>query len=192
MSHTNRITSADIGKGFLLALIVFLAVYYPGLLKDWYDSAGMNPFLNILAGIAFGWFFFFSGITIPFYVSKKLNEGNTTFDIIKIILARTLILMVTGILVANTGRVNSELTGIPSVLWSILLITAIFLVWNRYPDRDNNFFTVSGLRITGLAIMVFLVLKFRSGSWENNGSLIPGYWELPGLAGWGFLVSSLA
>jgi hypothetical protein len=47
------------------------------------------------------------------------------------------------------------------------------------------------LRLTGLAVLVFLVFRFRSGSYENNGSLIAGWWELPGLAGWGYLAAAI-
>ncbi len=192
MSHSTRIISADMGKGFILAAIAALSGYYPSILSNWVNAVEMQPLLNIFTGLTFGFFFFFYGLTIPFYVSKKINKGNASYDILKIIFARTLILLVVGILLANISRVNSRLTGIPAPLWSFLLIAAIFLVWNRYPEKDNNFFTVSGLRVVGLAVLVFLVLKFRSGSWENDGSLVPGYWELPGLAGWGFLISSLS
>jgi hypothetical protein len=91
----------------------------------------------------------------------------------------------------NTTRVESELTGLSKYLWAILLFTGIFLTWNKYPEKENNFFTVSGLRLIGLATLVFLVFRFRSGTLENNGSLIPGWWELTGLAGWGYLVAGL-
>jgi predicted acyltransferase len=67
---------------------------------------------------------------------------------------------------------------------------AVFLFWNDYPDKENKFFTITGLKLLALAILVFLVFKFRSGEPENNGSLITGWWGILGLIGWGYLVSA--
>jgi hypothetical protein len=66
----------------------------------------------------------------------------------------------------------------------------VFLFWNDYPDKENKFFTITGLKFTGLAIFVFLIFKFRSGQFENNGSLVTSWWGLLGLIGWGYLVSA--
>jgi len=191
MTHTDRIGAVDIAKGITLFLIIALTDYYPGIIKEWFNLKLPNPALNVLAMLSFGTFFYLSGITIPFFVSKKVNEGHSGPEIIRMIFARTLILIVVGMMLANYERVNADLTGFSGSLWLVLLVVAILLVWNRYPERDNIFFTVSGLRILGLAILVILVLKFNSGSYENNGSLVPGCWELPGMLGWGFLVSAL-
>ena len=45
--------------------------------------------------------------------------------------------------------------------------------------------------MAGIAVLVILVYKFRSGEFENNGSLITGWWGIPGIIGWGYLVSAL-
>jgi hypothetical protein len=92
----------------------------------------------------------------------------------------------------NSGRVNPELTGISKNLWAILMYIAVFLYWNDYPDKENKFFTVTALKFTGLAILAFLVLKFKSGQPQNNGSLITSWWGILGLIGWGYLVSAFA
>ena len=90
----------------------------------------------------------------------------------------------------NSERVNPELTGISKNLWAILMYLGVFLFWNDYPDKENKFFTITGLKFTGLAIFAFLVLKFRSGQPANNGSFITGWWGILGLIGWGYLVSA--
>jgi len=56
--------------------------------------------------------------------------------------------------------------------------------------RQKNFFTIAGLRLAGIATIVFLVFKFRSGEFENNGSFITSWWGILGLIGWGYLVSA--
>ena len=91
----------------------------------------------------------------------------------------------------NSGRVNAEFTGMSKNLWAILMYIGVFLIWNKYKENDNNFFTIAGLRFGGIALLVFLVYKFRSGEFENNGSLITGWWGILGQIGWGYLVSAL-
>src|SRR5512140_430787 len=41
-----------------------------------------------------------------------------------------------------------------------------------------------------MALLAFLVFRFRSGKPENDGSLITGWWGILGLIGWGYLVSA--
>jgi predicted acyltransferase len=89
----------------------------------------------------------------------------------------------------NTGRVNAELTGMSENLWALLMYVGVFLVWNNYTNKEK-FFTVTGFRLAGIGILIFLVFKFRSGSPENEGSLITSWWGILGLIGWGYLVSA--
>ncbi len=70
------------------------------------------------------------------------------------------------------------------------MYTGVFLVWNKYRETENNFFTVAGLKLLGIAILAVLVFIFRSGEFENNGSLITGWWGILGLIGWGYLVAA--
>ena len=76
-------------------------------------------------------------------------------------------------------------------LWSILMLIGVFLIWNKYPENDKNFFTIAGLKLAGMALLVFLVFKFKSGKVVNNGSLITSWWGILGLIGWGYLVAAL-
>jgi len=90
----------------------------------------------------------------------------------------------------NAVRVDAELTGFSKNLWAILMYAGVFLIWNDYPDKENKFFTITSLKLAGIAILVFLVLKFKSGQPENSGSLITGWWGFLGLIGWGYLASA--
>ena len=90
----------------------------------------------------------------------------------------------------NSERVNPEFTGISKNLWAILMYIGVFLIWNKYTENEKNFFTVTTLKLVGVAILVGLVFKFRSGEMVNNGSLITSWWGILGLIGWGYLVSA--
>jgi predicted acyltransferase len=86
--------------------------------------------------------------------------------------------------------VDAELTGISRNLWAVLMYIGVFLVWNKYPDPDNKFFTVTSLKLLGMALLTFLVFRFNSGQEANEGSLITGWWGILGLIGWGYLVAA--
>ena len=135
-------------------------------------------------------FLFIMGMAIPFAFSKRFSSGQSTYEISRHILTRSLSLIAIGVMMLNSGRVNPELTGISKNLWAILMYLGIFLFWNDYPEKENKFFTITGLKFTGLAIFVFLIFKFKSGQSENNGSLITSWWGILGLIGWGYLVSA--
>jgi heparan-alpha-glucosaminide N-acetyltransferase len=190
MTNYNRISSIDIMRGLTLVLMLFvndlnMAVAPPWLGHRTAEFDGMG-----LADWVFPGFLFIVGMAIPFAFSKRFSDGQPVYDISKHILTRFLSLIIIGGLMLNSERVNPELTGISKNLWAILMYTAVFLFWNDYQDKENRFFTITGLKLFGLLIFVILIFKFRSGQSENNGSLITGWWGILGLIGWGYLVSA--
>jgi predicted acyltransferase len=177
-------------RGLTLVLMLFVNDLNMDIAPAWighrtaeFDGMG-------LADWVFPGFLFLVGMAIPFAFAKRLSSGQSNFDMSRHIVTRSLSLIIIGVLMLNSGRVNPELTGLSKNLWAILMYIAVFLFWNDYPDKDNKFFTITGLKILALAIFVFLVLKFRSGNPQNNGSLITGWWGILGLIGWGYLVSA--
>jgi predicted acyltransferase len=177
-------------RGLTLVLMLFVNDLNMNVAPAWLghraaDFDGMG-----LADWVFPGFLFIVGMAIPFAFSKRFSSGQSLYDISRHILTRSLSLIIIGVLMLNSGRVNPELTGISKNLWAILMYVAVFLFWNDYPDKENKFFTVTGLKLLALAIFVFLIFKFRSGQSENNGSLITSWWGILGLIGWGYLVSA--
>jgi heparan-alpha-glucosaminide N-acetyltransferase len=190
MTENNRIYSIDIMRGLTLVLMLFVNdLYMPGV-PSWLghmraDFDGMG-----LADWVFPGFLFMVGMAIPFSIGKRISEGQNTFSIARHIVVRSISLIIIGVLMLNSGRVNPEFTGIGKNLWAILMYTGVFLIWNKYIETEKNFFTVAGLKLAGISILVVLVFIFRSGEMENNGSLITGWWGILGLIGWGYLVSA--
>jgi heparan-alpha-glucosaminide N-acetyltransferase len=191
MTSSNRILSIDIMRGLTLILMLFVNdLYMPGV-PSWLghmsaDFDGMG-----LADWVFPGFLFMVGMAIPFSIGKRISEGQDSFSVARHIVIRTVSLLIIGVLMLNSGRVNPEFTGIGRNLWALLMYTGVFLIWNKYVENEKNFFTIAGLRLAGIAILVVLVYKFRSGEMENNGSLITGWWGILGLIGWGYFVSAL-
>jgi heparan-alpha-glucosaminide N-acetyltransferase len=190
MTDYNRISSIDIMRGLTLVLMLFVNdLYMPGV-PSWLghmaaDFDGMG-----LADWVFPGFLFMVGMAIPFSIGKRIAEGQSTYTIVRHIVIRSVSLIIIGVLMLNSGRVNPEFTGMGKNLWAILMYTGVFLIWNNYKENERNFFTIAGLRLAGIALLVVLIYKFRSGEFENNGSLITGWWGILGLIGWGYLVSA--
>jgi predicted acyltransferase len=192
MTNYNRISSIDIMRGLTILLMLFVNDLNMAGVPAWLghmeaDFDGMG-----LADWVFPGFLFIVGMAIPFSLSKRISAGDGIKLVSRHILIRTISLIIIGVLMLNSGRVNPELTGIGKNLWAILMYIGVFLTWNDYRDKENRYFTVTGFRLFGIAILCLLVLKFRSGHLENNGSLIIGWWGILGLIGWGYLVSAFA
>jgi heparan-alpha-glucosaminide N-acetyltransferase len=191
MSESNRIYSIDIMRGLTLVLMLFVNDLYMPSVPAWLghraaDFDGMG-----LADWVFPGFLFMVGMAIPFSIGNRIKKGENTFSLIRHIVIRSVSLLIIGVLSLNSGRVDPEFTGISENLWSILMLIGVFLIWNNYIENDKNFFTIAGLRLAGVALLVFLVFRFRSGQMVNNGSLITSWWGILGLIGWGYLVSAL-
>jgi heparan-alpha-glucosaminide N-acetyltransferase len=190
MAENDRISSIDIMRGLTLVLMLFVNdLYMPGV-PSWLGHTKANFDGMGLADWVFPGFLFMVGMAIPFSIGNRISKGENNLSISKHIMIRTISLLIIGVLMLNSGRVNPEFTGFGENLWALLMYTGVFLIWNKYKENDKNFFTIAGLRLAGIAIIVFLVFKFRSGEFENNGSLITGWWGILGLIGWGYFVSA--
>ncbi len=189
---SDRIYSIDIMRGLTLLLMLFVNDLNMDIAPRWLghmeaDFDGMG-----LADWVFPGFLFIVGMAIPFAFSKRISKGEQNVSISRHIFTRSISLIIIGVLMLNTGRVNPELTGMSRDLWALLMYIAVFLFWNDYRDRENRIYAIAGFKLAALAIFVMLVFKFRSGQPENNGSLITSWWGILGLIGWGYLVSAFA
>lgn len=186
----SRLVSIDVMRGITLLLMLFVNdLYTPGV-PSWLghmdaDSDGMG-----LADWVFPGFLFMVGMAIPVSIGKRIRTGQETRSIARHIVIRSASLIIIGVLMMNTERVNTELTGMKNSIWALLMYAGVFLTWNDYRDSDRNFFTVTTLRLIGMALLTFLVFRFRSGEPENEGSIITGWWGILGIIGWGYLASS--
>lgn len=189
MVPAKRILTIDVMRGLTLFLMLFVNdLYVPGV-PDWlthrpadYDGMG-------LADWVFPGFLFMVGMSVPFAIQSRIKKGESTKQILLHILLRTLSLLLIGVLMMNTGRLNPELSGISQNLWALAMYVSVFFIWNIYlEDRKTLARLLKGLGFLSLILLVFI---FRSGTSENPGWLITGWWGILGLIGWGYLVTSL-
>lgn len=190
MTNYNRISSIDIMRGLTLVLMLFVNDLKMSVAPSWLGHRAAEFDGMGLADWVFPGFLFIVGMAIPFAFSRRFSSGQSVYDMSRHVLTRSLSLIIIGVLMLNTGRVDPELTGMSKNLWAILMFISVFIFWNDYPDKENKFFTIAGLKILALLIFVFLIFKFKSGEEVNNGSLITGWWGILGLIGWAYLVSA--
>ena len=191
MTENNRISSIDVMRGLTLVLMLFVNDLFMrgvpswlGYMKADYDGMG-------LADWVFPGFLFIVGMAIPYSIGRRIIEGQSNYTIARHIVIRSVSLIIIGVLMLNSERVNPEFTGMGKNLWAILMYIGVFFIWNNYQENEHTFFTIAGLWLAGIAILVALIYKFRSGEIENNGSLITGWWGILGLIGWGYLLQHL-
>lgn len=190
MENRPRIASVDIMRGLTLLLMLFVNDLNMKVAPAWLghmeaDFDGMG-----LADWVFPGFLFITGMAIPFAISGRIKRNEPVSGILLHIAIRTVSLMVIGILMLNSGRVNPEATSMNRNLWALLMYISVFLVWNDYPKGKHKLlFTI--LRAAGVATLIFLAIIFRSGSADDPGWMITGWWGILGLIGWGYLTASL-
>jgi len=144
-----------------------------------------------LADWVFPGFLFMAGLSIPYAMAARQKKGDTRFRLLLHVLFRAASLLIIGILMLNGSRINEELTGMPELLWKVLMYSCVFLVWNAYPRKKalKPLFLV--LQFIGLAGLIYLVTIFKAGSAGDIKWLETGWWGILGLIGWGYLAAAL-
>jgi len=187
MADSNRIYSIDIMRGLTLVLMLFVNdLFVPGV-PVWLghtqaDFDGMG-----LADWVFPGFLFMVGMAVPFSIGNRITRGENNSAITKHILIRTISLLIIGVLMSNSRNVDGEFTGLSKSVWSLIMYSGVFLVWNNYKNPDKNVLLISVLRVIGLAMIVAMVYIFRSA--EDRGFSYRS-WGILGTIGWGYLVTA--
>ena len=130
------------------------------------------------------------GISIPYAIQSRRKKGQSKAQIFGHIVMRTLSLLLIGVLMLNSERLNSELSGISQSLWAILMYVSVFLIWNKYPNNErlNKFFI--GLKTLGILGLLAFAFVFNAGDTGNVSWFEIGWWGILGLIGWGYLVAA--
>ncbi len=157
----------------------------------WMKHAPAGANAMTFVDVVFPAFLFIVGMAIPFAFRKRIRSGQSPGEIRKHIFVRTSGLLVLGILMVNTGGLDSGATGLNKHLWTLLMFIAAILVWNRYPQAEGNrkiFY--QSLRITGILTLIVLAVIYRSDQGDTIGWLQTSWWGILGLIGWSYLTCS--
>jgi predicted acyltransferase len=191
-SKVSRIFSIDIMRGLTLFLMLFVNdLFVPGV-PQWMvhtkaDFDGMG-----LADWVFPGFLFMVGMSIPYAINSRIQKGQSKMQIFGHILLRTVSLLIIGVLMLNSGRLNPELSGMNENLWAILMYVSVFLIWNKYPENEKLKKLFQGLKLLGIVGLVVLSFLFKAGDAGHVSWFITSWWGILGLIGWGYFVVATA
>ncbi len=189
MSESNRINSIDIMRGLTLVLMLFVNdLYMPGV-PAWLGHRAATFDGMGLADWVFPGFLFMVGMAIPFALGNRISRGEKASLISQHILIRTLSLLIIGALMANSRNVNGEATGLSKNIWSLIMYTGVFFIWNDYKVTQKNSIIINILKVAGIIMILVMVYIFRSGKDEIHGFSFRS-WGILGTIGWGYLVAA--
>ncbi len=188
-----RIGTIDI----LRAITMFLMIFVNDLwsltgVPEWLEHASAGEDRLGFSDIIFPLFLFIVGLSIPLAIENRSKKGESFYEMIGHIAARTIALLVMGFYMVNFETINEEATGINKYLWEILMATAIVLIWMDYKRLQ---LTQKGLgralQVLGLIILAYLAWIYRGGPSDNISLMRPQWWGILGLIGWAYLLNSL-
>jgi heparan-alpha-glucosaminide N-acetyltransferase len=185
-----RVLSIDLLRGADVLLMLFVnevagVTGAPAfLLHKTADADGMT-----ITDLVFPAFLFIVGIAVPFALGARLRRGLSRVEIFRHVVARSLALVVMGVLMVNAEHGVGGILSAP--VWNVLATIGVLLVWGA-PDEGWGRLRKPWLRVAGAALLVFVALAYRGADATGFIQLRPYWWGILGLIGWAYLgVASL-
>ena len=185
-----RVASIDVFRALTMLCMIFVNDLWS--LKNvphWLGHADMGEDFLGFSDIVFPAFLFAVGLSIPFAIENRIKKGDNLLKTAFHILLRTFALIVMGLFTVNYGAGISAAIGINRQVFSLLMITGFFLVWNVYPranESKKNLFIA--LRFIGVALLVYLAVVYRD---KGGGIMQMRWWGILGQIGWTYLPCAL-
>ena len=176
-----RNESIDMLRGLTMLLMVFV--------NDLWTVSGVPHFLEHferledgmgVADIVFPMFLFAMGMSIPYAIERRFEKGCSGESTLAHILKRTLALLLMGVFIVNTESEFCSTVGYGENVFSLLMVTGFFLIWNTYKEGMKAKKWLQGL---GAAILAFLAITYRT---PQGGYFSAGWWGILGLIGWAY------
>jgi predicted acyltransferase len=190
LSRPTRVASIDVLRGIVIfTMIVVNDIAGVSGVPAWFkhiqppDADGMT-----FVDVVFPAFLFVVGMSIPFALGGRLARGDAWWRVLGHVLARTIGLLVIGVLMVNMPG-DAKAMGWPPMLWQGLVYAAVILAWLAPPaaTRRGRMITIA-VRCVGAIALVWLAWGYqgRNGAWLRTQ-----WWGILGLIGWAYLVASL-
>lgn len=185
-----RIYSLDILRGLDILLMVFVnEVDGVRNLPAWLHHMPRQADAMTIVDWVFPGFLFIMGMSIPVALNRRIERGDTFFQLQRHILFRTLGLLVLGVLMVNAEGGYSEANmPISMALWSLLIYPFAILVWNVYSFKNKTWTNL--LRGVGVIGLLWLAIIYRGGA-SGTEYITPRWWGILGLIGWAYLYACI-
>lgn len=189
MTATQRIAAIDITR----ALTMFLMIFVNDLwslhdIPKWLEHTAAKDDGMGLADTVFPAFLFIVGMSIPYAISNRIKKGDTTWQLIRHVVERSVALLVMGLFFVNGENLNAEATGMPRGVWNIICCISFIFIWNQYPAKFPK--TAQNV-IKGVGIVTLLMMAWICRGGDDAQRFDTYWWGILGLIGWAYLVSAM-
>jgi len=186
---SSRIMSVDIFRGLTMLVMIFVNALAAVRGLPWWNyhlPADVDGITYV--DMVFPAFLFIVGMAIPLAIRRRFEKGDSTFKLWTHVLVRSLSLVLLGLIIANSNKVDPQLTGISGGLWSAAAFVGAILLWNVYPRSPRRPSLNRVLRGVGLLLIFGLLAIFRRRTPDGQVAWLDfSYWEILGLIGWAYL-----
>jgi heparan-alpha-glucosaminide N-acetyltransferase len=189
MPRPSRVVSVDIFRGLTMLVMIFVNDLSSVRGLPWWTyhlPADVNGITYV--DMVFPAFLFIVGMAIPLAVNRRLEKDDSPLRLWAHILVRSLSLVLLGVILANWGKVDPQLTGLSGGVWAASALVGAILLWNAYPRSPGRQIIYRILKGIGLLVIVILLAIFRRKTPDGQAAWLDfSYWEILGLIGWAYL-----
>jgi heparan-alpha-glucosaminide N-acetyltransferase len=185
----NRVASIDNFRGLTMVVMIFVnqIAEMKGLPWWTYHMPGSANGMTYV-DMVFPFFLFIVGMSIPLAIRYRISKGDSELDLWRHVAFRSFGLILLGVILANSEKVDAYSTGIGGRAWTLIALLGAILFWNSYPKSPQYKSLFKALRFSGAILMVAMLIIFRRVS--NSGRVVwldTSYWEILGMIGWTYL-----
>jgi predicted acyltransferase len=203
-----RITSIDAARGLVMFTMIFvndIAGAPHSIVPDWmrhfHGRSGMT-----FVDLVFPAFLFIVGMSIPSALDGRLRAGQPLWKTLLHVIARTLCLLLVGILMVNDENPGPDMSGLSPNVWAVSMygcaILAFCSIAPTIPgdpslERTRLWQRISWLvHAAGFAGLLVLALMFRGDKGQRIITFSPFvihtvWYGILGLIAWAYLVGSI-
>jgi predicted acyltransferase len=203
-----RITSIDAARGLVMFTMIFvndIAGAPRGIVPDWmrhfHGRSGMT-----FVDLVFPAFLFIVGMSIPSALGGRLRAGEPLWKTLLHVIARTLCLLLVGILMVNDENPGPDMSGLSPNVWAVSMYGCAILAFcsispairgGPSPERTRRWQRISWLvRAAGFAGLLVLAFMFRGDKGQRVITFSPFvihtvWYGILGLIAWAYLVGSI-